>query len=151
MPPGEDPWGWSCGFYFGSHPGERTNGSSATFDEARADFEEAWRAFLSRRSEADFREWRDERDRTARKYAMWEAGKRLPPNEWEPGKPCRIYMKCPCGETFDSHQLEENLVHVPHITAAHAADGMTLRTGTCVYRKLKLGRSDGEARRGVNE
>jgi Proteasome subunit len=24
-------------------------------------------------------------------------------------------MKCRCGETFDSHRLEETLVHVPHI------------------------------------
>jgi hypothetical protein len=27
-------------------------------------------------------------------------------------------MRRPCGATFDSHQLEHNLVHVPHITAA---------------------------------
>jgi hypothetical protein len=29
-------------------------------------------------------------------------------------------MKCPCGEIFDSHRLEENLIHVPHISAAQA-------------------------------
>jgi hypothetical protein len=29
-----------------------------------------------------------------------------------------------CGVTFDSHRLEENLVHVPHVTAAQAADGI---------------------------
>ena len=39
MPPGEDPWGWNCGFYPGSHPSECTDGTAATFDEARADFE----------------------------------------------------------------------------------------------------------------
>jgi hypothetical protein len=39
---------------------------------ARADFEGAWQRFLSKRTEADFQEWRDERDWTARKYAMWE-------------------------------------------------------------------------------
>jgi hypothetical protein len=49
--------------------------------------------------------------------ALWDAGERLPPNEWQPGKPCSIYMKCPCGEIVDSHRLEENLVHVPHISA----------------------------------
>jgi hypothetical protein len=53
-------------------PVERT-ALEATFDEAHADFEAAWRVFLSKRTEADFQEWRDQRDWTARKYAMWEA------------------------------------------------------------------------------
>ncbi len=39
MPAGEDPWGWACGFYPGSHPGECTDGTAATFERARADFE----------------------------------------------------------------------------------------------------------------
>jgi hypothetical protein len=43
---------------------------------------------------------------------MWKAGELLPSQ-----KPDSM-MRCPCGETFDSHQLEHNLVHVPHITAA---------------------------------
>jgi hypothetical protein len=47
-----------CGFYPGCHPRERTHGTAATFDQARADFEEAWRVFLSNRTEADFQEWR---------------------------------------------------------------------------------------------
>jgi hypothetical protein len=45
------------------------------FDEARADFEHAWQVFQSKRTEADFQAWHDQRDWTARKYAMWEAGK----------------------------------------------------------------------------
>src|ERR1700675_3702815 len=78
-----------------SHPGEHQSGTAATFEEARADFESAWQVFLSKRTEADFQAWRHQRDWTARKYALWDAGKRLPPNEWEPGKPCSIYLKCP--------------------------------------------------------
>jgi hypothetical protein len=35
------------------------------------------RVFLSNRTEADFKAWRDQRDWTARKYALWDAGKRL--------------------------------------------------------------------------
>jgi hypothetical protein len=59
--------------------GHRTCGTAATFDEARAHFEAAaWRVFLSNRTEVDFQEWRDQRDWTARKYAMWEARERLP-------------------------------------------------------------------------
>src|SRR6266699_5407655 len=99
----KDQWEWSTGFYPGSNPGEITHGTAAGFDQARSRFEEVWRVFLSKRTEADFQEWRDARDWTARKYALWDAGKRLPPNEWAPGKPCSIYMKCPCGEVFNSH------------------------------------------------
>ena len=58
--------------------GHCTCGTAATFDEARADFDAAWRVFLSKRTEVDFQEWRDQRDWTARKYAMWEAGEGLP-------------------------------------------------------------------------
>ena len=68
IPHDEDPWEWSCGFYPGSHPGEHTNGTAETFDQARADFEVAWRVFLSKRTEADFQAWRDQRDWTAEKY-----------------------------------------------------------------------------------
>jgi len=39
----------------GAHPKEYTDGTSATtFGRARADFEKAWRVFLSNRTEADF-------------------------------------------------------------------------------------------------
>jgi hypothetical protein len=42
MPPGEDPWGWACGFYPGWSPkGIYTDGTAATFDLVRADFEVA--------------------------------------------------------------------------------------------------------------
>jgi hypothetical protein len=59
VPHDADPWGWSCGFYPGSHPGECTTGAAATFGDARAGFEAAWRVFLARRTEADFQAWRD--------------------------------------------------------------------------------------------
>jgi hypothetical protein len=32
IPPDEDPWGWICGFYPGSHPGEHEGGTAATFE-----------------------------------------------------------------------------------------------------------------------
>jgi hypothetical protein len=93
----------------------RGNISLTTFEQARADFERAWQVFLSNRTEADFQAWRDEQDWTARKYAMWEAGEKLPSQ-----KPNSL-MRCPCGEVFDSHRLENTLIHVPHITAEHQA------------------------------
>ena len=54
-----DQWEWSCGFYPGSGPGEIS-------------FERAWQVFLSNRTEADFQAWRNQRDWTALKYALWD-------------------------------------------------------------------------------
>jgi len=45
IPHHEDPWGWACGFYPGCHPRECTDGTAETFDQARKDFEAAWRVF----------------------------------------------------------------------------------------------------------
>jgi hypothetical protein len=87
-----DQWAWRCGFYPGSRPGEYQSGTAASFAEARADFERAWKIFLSKRTEADFQAWRDQRDWTERKYAMWERRERLPSQ-----MPSSL-MTCPCGE-----------------------------------------------------
>jgi hypothetical protein len=113
-----DQWAWRCGFYPGSDPGECTSGTAASFDEARADFGRAWKVFLSKRTEADFQAWRYQRDWTERKYALWDAGKKLEPPSYGPGKPCSRFRRCPCDEIFDMHGPDEVLVHVPHITAA---------------------------------
>jgi hypothetical protein len=78
QPHDQDPWQWLCGFYPRSNPGEQTGGTALTFDQARADFEVAWQKFSARRTEADYQAWRDQRDWTARKYAMWERGERFP-------------------------------------------------------------------------
>ena len=118
IPHDEDPWAWICGFYPGCEPGEHSNGTAATFDQARTDFGVAWKALLSTRTEADFQAWRDARDWHARKHAIWEAGELLPsqrPN-W--------MMRCPCGVAFDSHDPNGSYVHRGHIYAAQAADGI---------------------------
>lgn len=99
----------------GSEPGEHMGGTAATFAQAREGFGTAWRVFLPKRTEADFQAWRDQRDSTARKYAMWERGEKMPSQ-----KPNSM-MRCPCGERFDSHRLDETVIHVPHITAARQA------------------------------
>jgi hypothetical protein len=77
-------WEWRCGFYPGSHPGEHQSGTAASFDEARADFESEWKIFLSKRTEADFRAWRDQRDWTAEKCRRFGRGERMPP-DWRAG------------------------------------------------------------------
>ena len=65
----------------GIRPGRTAQRHSRHFDQARADFELAWQVFSARRSPADYQAWRDQRDWTARKYAMWERGERLPSQE----------------------------------------------------------------------
>jgi len=55
-PFGTDQWQWRCGFYPGSERGDCTSGTAASCDQARADFEEAWRVFLADRTEADYRD-----------------------------------------------------------------------------------------------
>jgi hypothetical protein len=77
-PSGGDQWSWRCGFYPGSDPGECTYGTAADFAEARAAFERAWSVFSARRTAADFEAWHRDRASTAWKYAMWDAGCRLP-------------------------------------------------------------------------
>ena len=113
-----DQWEWLCGFYPGCDPGDHTNGTAATFDEARAGFEEAWHELLPNRTEADFQAWRDARDWTARKHAMWERGEKMP------SQIPTSMMGCPCGARFDSHDPAGSYVHLGHIYAAHAADGI---------------------------
>ena len=76
----KNPWQWNCGFYPGSHHRECTDGTAATFEQARADFEAAWRVFLSKRTEADFQAWRDQRDWTAEKYRRFDRHERMPPD-----------------------------------------------------------------------
>jgi hypothetical protein len=83
IPHDQDQWGWSCGFYPGSHPGECTNGAAPTFDQARAGFEAAWAVFLSKRTEGDFEASRQARDWHAEKYRRFDRGERMP-HDWKP-------------------------------------------------------------------
>jgi hypothetical protein len=80
IPHHEQPWGWACGLCPGCHPKECTDGTAEAFDQARADFKAAWRVFLSKRTEADFQTWRDQRDWTAEKYRRFDRGERMPPD-----------------------------------------------------------------------
>jgi hypothetical protein len=57
-----------------------TNGTAATFDHARADFECAWALFISKRTEVDFQTWRKQQAWTAEKYRRFDRGERMPPN-----------------------------------------------------------------------
>jgi hypothetical protein len=74
--------------------------------------------FSARRTPADYQAWRDARDWTTRKYAMWERGERMPSQI-----PSSI-MPCPCGARFDSHQPDESYPHRQHIYAKQQSDGI---------------------------
>jgi hypothetical protein len=111
VPPNADQWGWLCGFYPGCEPGEHKSGSAPDFLTARCDFESAWRVLSSKRTEEDYQAWRDQRDWTARKYAMFERGQKMLPSS---------LMRCVCGVTFDSHKPDESGPHREHIYAAQA-------------------------------
>ena len=81
--PGASPkWQWRCGFYPGSEPGECSGGTAATFDQARAAFEARLACLSIEATEADFQEWRDQRDRTAEKYRRFDLGEWMP-TDWQ--------------------------------------------------------------------
>jgi len=111
-----DQWEWSCGFYPSIEPGGHRSDTAVDFDQARADFEAAWRGILPTLAEADFRKWRHDRDRTAEKYAMWERGEKLPSQ-----KPSTM-MGCACGARFDSHDPAGSYVHRQHIYEKQRTD-----------------------------
>ena len=83
------------------------DGTAATFDEARPDFEGAWRALQPKIDEADYQEYRRHRALTAWKYAMHDAGAKLP-TEMPSGQ-----SKCFWGAAIDVQGISE------HILAAH--------------------------------
>jgi hypothetical protein len=88
-------WDWICGFYLGTEPGQYRSDSAATFEIARIDFEAAWQALPATRIDADFQTWRDAKAFTAWKYAMWEAGAKLPTQAISGAS------RCFCGVSID--------------------------------------------------
>jgi hypothetical protein len=96
-------WGWICGF----HPGERLTGTARDFEQARAEFEAAWRILSAKRTEADYDAWRDERDWTVWKYTMWETGLKMP-TQTQDGT-----ARCFCGAMITIASVES------HVRAAH--------------------------------
>jgi hypothetical protein len=106
-PTGGDQWTWHCGFYPGSNPGDGANGTATNFDAVRAAFEGAWSVFLSKRTEADFLEYRRHRASTAWMYAMWDARCKLP-TQTADGR-----ARCFCGAEIGIANMDQ------HIYAAH--------------------------------
>jgi hypothetical protein len=107
-----DQWGWQCGFYPGLNPGQHQDGSAATFERARAAFEEAWQRLLPKIPEGAFAEYRRDREFRAEIAALHARGEKLP-TEFPSSM-----MRSICGVTFDSHRPAESYDHRRHIYAA---------------------------------
>src|SRR3954451_18552517 len=109
VPHNVDQWEWRVGFYpVSRRPGERSQGAAAaTFKEARAAFEGAWRDYLPRCTEADFAENRRHRAVTAWKYRMHDTGTPLP-TQMSDG-----VSRCFCGAPLTNATIDE------HIRQAH--------------------------------
>jgi hypothetical protein len=112
VPVGVHQWEWSCGFFPGCEPWEHLDGTALDFFTAHRELEAAWRDLSATRTQADYQEWRDQRDRIARKYPSWARGEKPPP-------PTSV-MRCACGISFDNHKPAESYDHRGHIYAAHA-------------------------------
>lgn len=95
----ETAWQWSC------WGGE--SGSADTFDQARAAFQRAWEQVAPTVTEEDRDAFRYQEAFTAWKYAMWDAGCRMPtqsPEGWS---------VCFCGTRITTNSVSD------HIRAAH--------------------------------
>ncbi|WP_316172382.1 hypothetical protein [Bradyrhizobium sp. SZCCHNRI2049] len=107
------PWQWFCGFYPGSRPGEQQVGTATTLEEARQAFEGAWAVFLGNRTSADFDTYRQHVAFTAWKYAMWDAGCRMPAQNTN-GR-----SRCFCGVAIELGTTEAHIYahHMPALRA----------------------------------
>ena len=102
VPLDKDQWDWACGF-----SGRLERGIAADFFTARAAFEAAWRRLLPILTESDFQEYRRERAFREWKYAMWDAGCRMP-TQLPDGR-----SRCFCGAEIDIRGTDA------HVYAAH--------------------------------
>ncbi|CCE03409.1 conserved hypothetical protein [Bradyrhizobium sp. STM 3809] len=84
-----------------------------SYQQARDAFQAAWSVFLSNRSPRDFAEWREHKAFTAWKYAMWDAGCRLP-TQTKSGQ-----SRCFCGAVIDLRTAEQH-IYSSHMAAANS-------------------------------
>lgn len=100
-------WQWCCGFYPGCDLRQQSAGNEDTFDRAKACFQEAWERRRPQITQAMRDEWLYQEASTAWKYAMHDAGCKLP-TATNTG-----VSRCFCG-------AEVTIRDVPgHVRAAH--------------------------------
>lgn len=102
-------WEWSCGFNPPAHLGTLA-GTAASFNHARAAFEKAWKTYLPKCKDADFDVWRRQQAIVRWKYAMWDAGCKLP-TQMPDGR-----SRCFCGAEIEIRTVTD------HIYTAHLVE-----------------------------
>jgi hypothetical protein len=110
VPVDEHQWGWRFGVYPGCDPGQASDGTGETFEEAKAEFEEAWNLLRPTRTEAHFELWRAQRNFTAWKYRMREHLKM-------PTQTKNDRARCFCGAEISNRSIDA------HIQQAHRGIG----------------------------
>ena len=103
LPLHAEQWRSDCGFYPVSHRGRSRGGSAPSFDQARTAFEAAWKDYLTTCTESDFQQYRHQRDFTAWKYAMHDAGRPLPTATTSG------LSHCFCGASIDNEGLNRHI------------------------------------------
>lgn len=111
VPTSAPQWGWNCGFYPGCDPGQQTNGTGETFEEARSGFEQAWKKLAASRTEAHYELWRQNRDFHAWKDRMHDE-RLLLPTQRTSG-----IAHCFCGAEITNASVSK------HIQTAHRGMG----------------------------
>lgn len=107
-PNGDPIWRWSCGFYPGCDAGQRCEGIQLTYAKAKAEFKKAWERLEPQITPAMADEWLKSEASTAWKYAMWEAGCKMPAQV-----PTGV-SRCFCGaeitaETMPAHVYDKHM------------------------------------------
>jgi hypothetical protein len=102
-----DPWTWRCGLPQVIVRGLRTDGTAATFEKARTDFEAAWQKYLPRCTDADFEQYRRHQAWTAWKYRMKDTGLLLPTATASGRSRCFCGMEI--GDGFAEHVYAEHM------------------------------------------
>ena len=87
----------------------RVDGTAADFETARSEFEAAWQEYLPKCTEADFDNCRRERAWTSWKYAMLDAGLKLPTQSSDQR------ARCLCGVPIDISGMAAH-VYTVHMT-----------------------------------
>ncbi len=112
VPSSAPQWGWSCGFYPGTDPGEQRSGIAETFDEARAGFHAAWQELASTRTEAHYEAWRRQRDWMAWNDRMHDLALPLPTQRADG------IAHCFCGEVVTNRTMDAHILSAHRQTAA---------------------------------
>lgn len=96
-------WQWCCGFYPGCDKRQQSSGNEDDLDEAKARFREAWERLRPQITPAMLDEWRYYNAFTRWKYAMWDAGSKLP-TQMTSGR-----SRCFCGSEIGIKEVPQHV------------------------------------------